>query len=332
MKAIVITGKNSVAVKEVPKPEQAAPGHLIIKMKAMGINGGDLLTISGTMPPGFFPESQYAIAGVSGAGTVIETGEGVPERFKGKNVAVYRSLQFSEAIVGTWSEYVQLHYLHCVILPDSAPVEAYAGSLVNCITPFAFWQQIKAAGHKGIIATAGNSATGLALLGICRAYDFPLIAVVREAAAKKELEALGATHVLVQNEEGFEQRLQDAAQQLQATAVFDGVGGAALNTLMHVLPDGSTVYCYGFLGGTVPLSFQTRILMKDIAIQSFSNFKTATVQNPQLLEEALEAIGGIIGQPYFTTKTGRSFGFHQIEEALAYALKAGSKAMLIPSF
>lgn len=328
MKAIVVKGKNSVAVEEVPQPQQAAPGHLIIKMQAMGINGGDLLSIAGTMPANFFPKSKYDIAGVSGAGTVIATGEGVPDRYKGKKVTVYRSLQFSDDIIGTWSEYVQLHYRHCVILPDTASPIDYAGSLVNNITPYAFLHQAKADGHKGIIATAGNSATGMAMLGICQAYDVPLISLVREEAGKKELEALGAKHVLVQSDADYRQQLQQTIQELQTTAVFDGVGGAVLSNLIDVLLPGSTVYSYGYLGAQTPVTFHAAVLMRGLTIRSFSNFKTATVQDPQLLEQALEDLESMIGKPHFATKAGRTFSLDQIEEAIAFAATGKGKAVL----
>ena len=175
MKIISLVAKNNVELKEVPKPEKAAPEHLIIKMRTCGINAGDKAFIGGAFPPGSIPVSRYDICGVSGVGTVIETGQGVPGAYKGKNVTVYRSLKFSENIIGTWSEYAQLHYLQCAILPDHANMEEYSGSLVNIITPYAFLKQIEQEGHKGIICTAGNSATGIAMLGICLANNFPLI-------------------------------------------------------------------------------------------------------------------------------------------------------------
>jgi len=56
------------------------------------------------------------------------TGQGVPEAYKRKDVTVYRPLKCSEDIIGTWSEYAQLHYLqeignghyHAGYLPCSA--------------------------------------------------------------------------------------------------------------------------------------------------------------------------------------------------------------------
>ena len=48
-------------------------------------------------------------------------------------------------------------------------------------------KQIIKEGHKGIICTAGNSATGRAMLGVCLAYNIPVISIVRNNIAKSEL-------------------------------------------------------------------------------------------------------------------------------------------------
>ena len=192
MKAIIITDKGHVSLKEVPMREHAANGHLIIQMQTIGINAGDHYFISGSFTPGFFPVSQFDIAGVSGVGKVIAVGKDTPERYLGKYVTVYRSLVFSDMLIGTWSEYSHLHYLQCAILPETVNPEFYSGSLVNIITPYAFWKQAILEGHKGIISTAGNSATGIAMLGICIDAGFPIISIVRNQQGKHELEQLGA--------------------------------------------------------------------------------------------------------------------------------------------
>lgn len=328
MKAIVVTGRGRVEVKEVPAPEKAAPEHLLIRMRAGAINSGDKLFINGAFPRGI-PGSRYGIAGVSGVGTVLETGAGVPPYYRGKNVTVYRSLLFDEQLTGTWSEYAHLHYRHCAVLPDDAEPEDYAGSLVNCITPFSFLQQAKLDGHKGIICTAGTSATGIALLGICLAQNFPLISLVRTENGRKELEALGAVNVIVQEDAGFKEQLRERAEQLQATAVFDGAGGKILSEIIDLLPFQSTIYCYGFLDAQTPFRFTTPVLMRGITIKGFSNFRTATVQDPLQLEQALEAISGIIHMPHFKTKTGRKFGYDKAGAALAYVPAGGEKAVLV---
>jgi NADPH2:quinone reductase len=332
MKAVCATAAHGITVQQVPTPVQAAPGHVLLKMLACAINPGDKAFIGRTtFAPGSIPVSQHDIYGASGAGQVLAVGAGVPPDYTGKQVAVYRSLQFSDHLVGLWSEYAHVPYLDCALLPADVNVAAYAGSLVNVITPYAFWKQIVNEGHQGIICTAGTSATGIALLGICLAYGVPLVSIVRTAAGKQTLEALGATSVVVQEAADFPAQLQEAAQRLAATAVFDGVGGEILNKILAVLPANTTIYSYGYLGDSTPLLLQTRALMQGLTIKAFSNFKTATVQDPHQLKQALSAIQKIIHMPHFTTKIGRQFQLEEIAEALQFAAKDGGKALLCPT-
>ena len=330
MKAVTLTAARGLALQQVPKPEQAAPGHLLLKMVACGINPGDKALLGGTtFPPGSIPMSQYDIYGASGAGQVLAVGPGVPAEYLGKNVAVYRSLQFSEQLVSTWSEYAHLPYLACVPLPDGTDAAAYSGSLVNVITPYAFWKQAVSEGHTGILCTAGTSATGLAMLGVCRAYGVPLVSIVRTAAGKQALEALGATHVVVQADDDFTEQLQRMARELAATAVFDGVGGEILNQIVPVLPPHTTVYCYGYLGGNTPLTIHTRAFMRGLTVKQFSNFNSDTVRHQ--LAPALQEIAAIIHLPHFATKIGQRFKLEEIAEALQFIPENGEKAVLCPA-
>ena len=47
-------------------------------------------------------------------------------------------------------------------LPEEVDTHDYSGSLVNVIAPYAFWKQAVSGGHKGVLITAGASATGIA--------------------------------------------------------------------------------------------------------------------------------------------------------------------------
>lgn len=329
MKAICSTPAGTVELQQVPKPDKAQPGHLLLKMEACGINPGDKAFIGRTFPIGIVL-SQYAIYGASGVGTVLEAGPGVPADYRGKNVMVYRSLHASEYVVGTWCEYAHVPFLDCAILPPDLAMKDYSGSLVNVITAYSFLQQIRQEGHKGIISTAGSSATGIAMLGICLAYKIPHLAIVRTAAARKELQELGAQHIVAQDAPDFGVQVKELSHQLETSAIFDGVGGAILNRIIDLLPNTSTVYAYGYLGGQVPLSIHTSALMRGITLRAFSNFRSQTVQDGQLLEKALKAISLLIAMPHFKTKVGQRFSLAEISDALSYTSGSGAKAVLYP--
>lgn len=327
MKAIVLSDQ-TLKVQNINKPQKAEPGHLILKMNSSAINSGDKFFLKHPLPPGAV-KSLYNINGVSGVGRVEQIGEGVSPDYLGKNVSFYRQLRYSNSVIGAWSEYACLHFLDCVVLPNSVNPEDYSGSLVNIITPFAFYKQVLNEGHQGIISTAGSSATGIALLGICLTYNFPLISIVRNAESKRELEELGAKNVVVQNEDNFGLQLKEMALKLQTTAIFDGVGGEILNKIIDSLPNNSVIYAYGFLGDQVPLTFHTSTLsLKNLVIKPFSNNRTDTVQNPQNLEKALKEIAEFIHMPHFITKTGKKFRLDEIDEALLFKTVKGGKAIL----
>ena len=327
MKAIVLSD-DILTVQNVKKPTTAEPGHLIVKMNSSAINSGDKFFLKHPTPPGA-PKSLYDIKGVSGAGMVLQIGEGVPEEYLGKNVTFYRQLKFSESVVGSWSEYAHVPFLDCAILPEGADPEGYSGSMVNIITPFAFLKQIIGEGHKGIISTAGNSATGIALLGFCLSHNFPLISIVRTDEGRKELEALGAKNIIVQSDPDFSEQLTDIAQTLNATAIFDGVGGDILNKILTLIPRSSVIYTYGYIGDTVPFAFHTSTLaLKNIIIRPFSNLNTETVKNPENLAKALKEITTLLHMPHFKTKTGKRFRLEEINDALNYAGGNGKKAVL----
>jgi NADPH:quinone reductase-like Zn-dependent oxidoreductase len=153
---------------------------------------------------------------------------------------------------------------------------------------------------------------------------------VRNQSSKAVLEALGAENVLVSTDPEFQEQLSKLVAALHATAVFDGVGGQLLTSIIGSLLPGTSIYCYGFLGEPEPFSLHTRALLRGITIQGFSNFKSKTVSDPDLLDQALVDLAKMIHMPHFKTIVGKEFSFEQINEALQYKGKAGEKAVLVP--
>lgn len=328
MNAVCKLPGGGLTLREVPKPQKAQAGHLLVKMKYSAVGHGDKAFLNRPLPPGSV-ESLHGIYGASGVGEVLETGEAVPPHYLGKNVTIYRSLHNSDSIVGCWCEYAHLHWLDCVIIPDDERPQEYSGTLANVVTPYAFRMESLKEGHTGIISTAGTSTTGIMMLGIALTFKFPLISIVRNEEGRQLLKELGAEHVVVQDEPEFDGKIQELALQLNTTAVYDALGGTTLNRIINLLPNGSTIYSYGFLGDDVPITlFARQILFKRLTLKSFGNINTQTVRDPQSLAEALRVISGIIGMPHFKTNVGRIFQTSEIEQAIAYAPAGTDKAVL----
>jgi NADPH:quinone reductase len=329
MKAICVTATRDLEVREVPTPTEAAAGHVVIRMAASAINHGDKTFLKRPASVGVaLPAVRHDVWGASGAGTVVAIGDGVPSRYLGRQVAVYRSLGRSADSVGLWSEHAQMPYTHCLILPDHVSALDYCGSLVNVMTAYAFIEEIIAAGHRGIVVTAGHSATGNAIAALARERGLSAIFLVRTQAARDALHAAGIEHTVV-TDEGFTTTLAERSAKLEATAVFDGVGGRLLSDVATSLPVNSTIWCYGFLDSISPVSFPTAlIMMKNLTLRRFSNFESATVRDRGRLEAALQALEPLIDDPLYRTRIGQTFVYEQIEAAMAYEGRGGAKAIL----
>ncbi len=332
MKAICVTETRGLELRDIPTPTEPPAGHILVDMAGSAINHGDKAFLAQPMAAGAaLTAGRHDVWGASGAGRVVALGAGVPAEYAGKQVALYRSLRRSPDGIGLWSARAQIPYESCLILPDAVEALDYCGSLVNVITAYAFLQTIAAAGDRGVIVTAGNSATGHALAALARRRNVPAIFLARSAAGQEALKRLGVAEVISTAEEGFEAKLGARAAALGTTAVFDGVGGALTSRIAPHLPMNSTIYFYGFLGGAEPIALPSLLFMaKNLVLRRFSNFESATVKDSQALVAALKDLEGAIEDPMFRTRIGQVFRFDQIDQAMGYEAKPGAKAVLIP--
>jgi NADPH:quinone reductase len=330
LKAICVTSDRTLEVRNIPTPQTAAPGHILVDMEASAITHGDKFFLTMPLPGGTAPTRGPDIYGANGAGQVVAIGDGVPPHYAGKQVAIYRGLRRTAESAGLWCERTQVHHASCLILPQNVRARDYCGSLGNIVTVYAFLVDIVAGRHKGIIVTAGNSATGNIAISLARAWNTAAIFLVRSDGTREELARQGVEHVLSTEDQRFKDKLQALARQLEATAVFDGIGGELLTGILPLLPMDTAVYVYGFLGGPQAISLTTALLMgKNVSLQRFSNLLSPTVKDERRLAAAMEAIGPLIDDPMFKTRIGREFSLEQINEAMAYSGDAGGRAILV---
>jgi NADPH2:quinone reductase len=331
MKAICVTPDRVLELRDIPMPTEPPPGYLLVDIEACAINHGDKTFLKAPQVAGGKLDARvHDVWGASASGRVVAVGPGAPLAYAGSQVAIYRGLQRDLPVLGLWCERAQVPYRTCLPLPQRLSTKEYSGSLVNVMTAYAFLEQAVAEGHAGVIATAGNSVTGLALAALARRRRIPAIFLVRTPAAKAELQRRGIEHVIV-NQEGFLGELADLAARLGATAVFDGVGGALVTSIAPTLAINSTIYIYGLLAGAAPISLPSVLfLMKNLTLKRFSNFESSTVRDPEKLATALLGLQSCIDDPLFKTRVGQEFRLDQFDAAMSYETVPGAKAVFVP--
>jgi NADPH:quinone reductase-like Zn-dependent oxidoreductase len=140
----------------------------------------------------------------------------------------------------------------CVPLPEDISDEQGSMLLVNPMTAVAFFDMAGRGGHKAIINTAAASSLGRMVELLGKKSRIPVIHVVRNLKQKTTLINLGAQYVLSSAEKTFSKDLNSLALTLNATLVFDAVGGRLTRQLMLAVPPSASIVIYGNLSGEQP--------------------------------------------------------------------------------
>jgi NADPH2:quinone reductase len=220
MKAAVYheTGAPSVLrYEDVPDPEPAA-GEVLIRVGAVGIQGGDTLNRQG----GQMPRTPH-IVGYQAAGTVVGLGEGTTGFAEGDRVVCSMN----------WGSHAELAVGHATRtwhVPDGLSIEAAAtvpvefGTADDCL----FHAGRLQAGETAVIL-AGASGVGLAAVQLAKAAGATVIATASGPEERREkLKDYGADHVIDYVNEDLTEAILALTRRKGADVIVDPVGGRAL--------------------------------------------------------------------------------------------------------
>src|ERR1700712_4212416 len=168
----------------VPSP---APGEVLIRVTAAGVNFVDISQARGTFAGG--PQPPY-LAGIEGAGEVAVVGEGVTGLEPGAHVIGVRIGG------GAFAEYMVLPAVAAVPVPAGWADEQALGLVVSWPTALAALKPLgRIAAGQTVLIHAAAGATGQAALTMAKHYGATVIATA--STGKHDLvRTLGADHVI----------------------------------------------------------------------------------------------------------------------------------------
>lgn len=236
-------GRLSARHVPLPKPKE---GEVLIKMTSAPINPSDLARIKSVTE---HADRLTFIPGIEGSGRVVAHGSGLlPKLWQGKRVACN---SFSDKS-GTWAEYMVTLASRCVPLPEEISDEQGSMLIVNPMTAVAFFDIARKEGHRAIINTAAASSLGRIVEILSKKNRIPVVHIVRNLKQKTSLINMGAEHVLNSAEKSFSKDLHSLSLSLNATLVFDAIGGKLTRQILLAVPRGSSIVIYGNLSGDQP--------------------------------------------------------------------------------
>jgi len=323
MRAIVIKqygGPEVLAIEERPDP-RPQPGHVVIEVKAFGLNHAEIYFRKGAW-------GQVAeISGIECVGTVKSDPDGqfAPGR---KVMALVGGL--GRGINGSYAEQVSVPRSNVVAVDTELPWEELAAIPESYATAWTSLVGILGLAKGEVVAIRGaTSALGQAAINIATALGAHVIATTRNSSRATLLRSLGAKEVLIESQE-----LAKPVRTVHSRgidAVLDIVGNTTVLDSVAMLRRGGHACLVGFLGGGDALTLQPVFQIPSGTHLSVfaSALVTGTPEFP-LEEIPFQQIVARVADGTYKAKPAKVFGFEEIQSAhrLMESSEAGGKIVV----
>ena len=228
MKAVEISGNGGpeVLVAGTRKVPAAAPGEVLVKVAAAGVNRPDVMQRQGNYPP---PPGITDIPGLEIAGTVVALGAGVSGWRVGDELC---------ALVagGGYAEYC------AAPAPQCLPVPAGLGVVEAAALPetfFTVWDNLFTRGKlqagETVLVHGGASGIGTTAIQLACAKGATVIVTAGTAEKCAACEALGASRAINYNDEDFVDVVGQVTDGEGVNVVLDMIGGDYVTRNLNAL-------------------------------------------------------------------------------------------------
>jgi NADPH2:quinone reductase len=322
LKAIVfdkIGGPDVLKLGEVPKP-QPAPGTVLIRNRAAGINFADTL----------FRQGQYLVApklpdtpGLEAAGEIEALGQGVSGLRAGMRVAALGSKAYAEYMLAPAAQIIPL--------PDSVSFEEGAAFPVQTLTA---WHMLhtahRTAPGQTVLVHSAAGGVGIVAIQIAKAAGARVIGTVSNEAKMKLAKQYGADEVINYASGDFAAETMKLTGGRGVDLILDAVGGPTLTKGLTCLAPFGHLILYGRSGGVPePLNLFS-LFEKSIKVSGFVLYTANAL--PDVMRRGIEESFKLMRDGKLKMLVGKSFPLAQAAEAHRFMESRASvgKLVLIP--
>jgi NADPH:quinone reductase len=209
--------------EDVPDPV-CRPGHVVVQVEAISIEGGDTLNRAG----GAMTATPH-IVGYQCAGTIVDVGEGVDDRHPGQRVVATMPS-------GSHAELVAVPEVMTWRLPDTADAPRLAcvpiafGTAHDCLFEFGHLR----AGET-VLIQAGAGGVGVAAIQLAKRAGATVLATASSDERLARLEPLGLDYGIDYSQDHWVRAVREVTGGRGVDLVVDSVGGRVLGGSVRTL-------------------------------------------------------------------------------------------------
>jgi NADPH2:quinone reductase len=268
MKAVTIArigGPEVLEYGEVPTPV-AGRGEVLVKAHTIGVGKYDALIRTGKYPYPFMPELPL-IPGIKMTGTVEALGPDVSGIPIGQRVQVWKFTR------GCYAEYVACPIHELIVLPEAVDLE-HAIAIPNFQVAWAMLNDAADVRRRNWVYMDGaTGGVGIAVIQICRAAGFNVIAVVGSEEKRAFALAHGANFAINRATEDRIARVMEITGGRGVDLMLDHMVGPNFKDNFKVMAPLGFIVTFNALGGSPSTNLFDDLranLDKSIAVRPFS--------------------------------------------------------------
>ncbi|MBP5640946.1 MAG: NAD(P)H-quinone oxidoreductase [Victivallales bacterium] len=302
MKGIVITADQHLELADLPRPELRA-GHVIIRVKAAGVNRADLLQKAGTYPP---PPGWPDWPGLECSGEIAEAASGSRWHVGDKVCALLGG--------GGYAEFADVPEDMVMPIPRGYSFEEAAAIPETYAT--VYLNLVRLAGLKAgdtLFIQAGASGLGLSAIQLAKVIGAKIVTTVGSDEKAEMVKKFGADIVINRKKEDVVVALTAAAPDV----ALDCAGGAILGPCLDAMKPGGRWILIATLGGTTTEINLRVMLKKHLRLMGSTLRSRSDEEKGDILRTLVEQLWPSFEKRAITPVINACFPYTQANEAHA---------------
>lgn len=299
-------GPEVLELQEVETP-QPAPGQILIRQEAVGVNFIDTYHRTGLYPVPQLPSG----IGQEGAGIVEAVGDGVSRFAVGDRAA------YAMGSLGAYAEYKAVSAERAVHVPEGVDARTAAAVLLKGMTvEFLVRRAYPLKAGQAVLIHAAAGGVGQLLTQWAKAIGATVIATVGSEAKAERARALGADHVLLYRDVDVAAEVRRITADEGVPVAYDSVGKDTFDGTLGSLARRGMFVSFGNASGPLPPIEAQRLARAGSLYFTRPGLADYIATTPEL-DASATAVFDMVRSGKLTVEIGQTFPLAEARKAHA---------------
>jgi trans-2-enoyl-CoA reductase len=240
---------------------------------------------------------------------------------KGQRVIPFTA-EGSQTGNGSFQKFVAIDADFVWPVPDYLSDEVAAQFVINPWTSDSLLKDLQVPKGQYVVQSPAGSVLGKQVIALAKHDGIKTINIVRRAAQKAELKALGADEVISSSDEDVVARVKEITGGKGAWGGLDAVSGASTGTIASSVRAEGQVFLYGVLAGYDATVSAVDLLFRRVDVKGWVLY-TKVMNQPEKCQALAPEVAPLVRDGIIPVAEVRKYDLTDFKQALAKAEEPG---------